>query len=185
MSVINFCDENVGFHETDLCPVYLPGGVSAVIAVMTGNRIADPSDTEEVNAAIIAGWAKVISGVTLDIPRGSDITVDSPVACAEPIVMNRTNTVNILDGNVKPTNDEFWNSLDGRQLSQIIAFECETDYVTNISPNGPISVSVAPVLPASNGELQRYEFVGTFRGKGKINKATKPTGIIGIDVPLS
>lgn len=178
---LNYCDEDIGEHTEIECQQYLPGGVSAIIIVTKGNLIADASDATEINAAIADGFAKVILGVTFDIPRGSDITQTNPVACGEDLVVNRTNTVNLFDANVSPENGEFYDSLDGKNIAQIIAFDCETDYVTNIAPRGPISFSVGFVSPPTNGEFQRYESTGTFKGKGVIKKVTKPLGITGID----
>lgn len=177
---IDYCAAEVGDHDLVLCQAYLPGGESIALFVLSGNNIADPSSAAEINAGIAEGWVKVLKNISMEIPRGSDITVDNPVPCGEPIAVNRTTTVNIIDSNVTVTNDDFWNSLDGKNVAQIIGFDCDTGYVTNINPSGQISISAGFVLPVNNTEFQRYEVTATFRGKGAITKALKPVGVIGI-----
>lgn len=179
---IDYCAQETGEHEEVLCQRYLNGGSSVFIAILKGNRIADPSDPDEINQGISEGWAKVVTGITLDIPRGSDITATNPVACGEDIVTNRTNTVNILDANITLATSAFWSAIDGTNISQIIAFDCETDFATFVNPAGLIAISAGFVMPPTNSEFQRYEATGTFRGKANtITKIPKPIGITGID----
>lgn len=178
MACNNYCSEDVGTHAQIDCAEYIPGGQSAIIIVLCGYSIADPSDEEEVQNLIGEGGAKLIEGVTFDIPRASDQTVTNPVACGEDLKVNAQRTANLFDANVSPENDAFYSAINGKNVAQIIAFDCESDYVTFISPAGPISASIEPVVPAGNTEFQRYEGVFTWRSRSFPTKHDKPPGIV-------
>jgi hypothetical protein len=177
---IDYCAAEVGDHDLVECQAYLPGGESIALVVLAGNNIADPSDATEINAGIAEGWVKVLQNISLEIPRGSDITVDNPVPCGEPIAVNRTTVINLIDANVTVNNVDFWNSLDGKNVAQIIGFDCDSDFVTNINPSGNISISAGFVLPVNNTEFQRFQVTASFKGKNAISKAAKPVGVTGL-----
>lgn len=173
---INYnCDE-ITEHLKNDCEEFLQGGVSQVLLLECNHAITDPSNATQVNAAISDGTATLIQNVKLGIDAASPETVDSPIACRPPKLVNYTRTASWLDGNVNAQNVTFYNTaFNGRSFGGMIVYECSSGKVTWY--DDAITLTGNRIIPNTDAEFQRFEGVATWKGinDGSIHDA--PAGV--------
>lgn len=158
------------------CAKYL-GGVRHLVLVKCGTTL-DPSDGTAIAAAVAAGNAKVIKDILLDFGAPSPVKVDSLVAGVPQIVATYDRTATLVDRKVSADNVTFYdsiNSSNGYTVGGAILYEVSEDRVSVIE--APITLEGGRILPASDGEPQRFEFTMNWRAKNDPAIAVAPTGL--------
>jgi hypothetical protein len=158
MSSCNYnCDEDLGTYNENDCQAEIPGGSNQALFLECGHTITDPSSYSQVNANILSGHAKLISGASFDIPAASPNKQASKVPCRTDSLLNYTRTLNYYNQNISQDNTTFHNTLfSGYKLAGVIIYECgaETPQVTWI--NSALIFTGNRVLPATIDEPQYY-----------------------------
>jgi hypothetical protein len=163
---IAYCGNTLPDHSTVACEEYFKGGISAYVIFDCGSEPEDPTNGEAIQELINQGKAKLVAGVKIELPEGSEVTVDNPVGCGFPsITLTADRVANLTDGNVTAENVDFYNALIGKKAGAILMYECDADRVTFISPKGGIIFFGNRIAPPTNGELQT--FTGQFRWREK------------------
>ena len=119
----------------------------------------------------------MISDIRFSLPAGSPITVDSPIGCGTSIRINEDRTATLYDANVTDGNSGFYNDINQRKISWILAYLCDSGKVIYITANAGITTSVAFIIPEQNNELQRYEATFSWRNKSIPYQYDAPAGI--------
>ncbi len=177
MACVSYCDTSLLEHDLVLCNEYKLGGVSAVIIGACGTELSDPSDAAQIESLISSGLARLIQDIRFSLPAGSPITVDSPIGCGTSIRINEDRTATLYDANVTDGNSGFYNDINQRKISWILAYLCDSDKVIYITANAGITTSVAFIIPEQNNELQRYEATFSWRNKFIPYQYDAPAGI--------
>lgn len=179
MSSCNYnCDNQLGTYEENECQLELPGGSNQIIFLECGHGITDPSSYTQVHNAIIAGKARLVSGVAVDIPAASPNKQTSKVPCRADTLLSYNRTVNYYNPNVSTTNDEFHSQLfGGHNVAGVIIYMCGTDdpYVYFI--DSPMLFTGSAVLPATTDEAQYYQGVGEYKSLTPPALYPAPAGI--------
>lgn len=179
MACVSFCETNLLDHDLISCGEYKLGGVSAIIVGACGTELPDPSDENEINSLLQTQQAILIQDIRFALPAGSPITVDSPVGCGSPIRINEDRTATLYDANVTDLNNLFWNDVNNRKVSWILAYMCDSGKVIYITAPVGITTSANFILPEQNNELQRYEVTFSWRNKSIPAQYDAPPGIFG------
>jgi hypothetical protein len=85
----------------------------------------------------------------------------------------------LYDANVTDENNTFWNDVNNRRISWILAFLCDSGTVVYINPSVGITSSANFIIPEQNNELQRYEVTFSWRDKNIPSQYPAPAGIFG------
>jgi hypothetical protein len=177
MACVSYCDTSLLEHDLVICNEYKLGGVSAIIVGACGTELIDPSDAVEVDALLVSGEARLISDIRFALPAGSPITVDSPIGCGTSIRINEDRTATLYDANVTDGNNTFWNDVNNRRISWILAYMCDSGKVIYITAPVGITTSANFILPEQNNELQRYEVTFSWRNKNIPEQYNAPAGV--------
>jgi hypothetical protein len=177
MACVSYCDVSLLEHDLVQCNEYKLGGVSAIIVGACGSELSDPSDATQIQSVIDSGLATLISDIRFSLPAGSPIIVDSPIGCGTSIRINEDRTATLYDANVTDNNSGFYNDLNERKISWILAYLCDSNKVIYITANAGITTSVAFIIPEQNNELQRYEATFSWRNKNIPYQFDAPVGI--------
>ena len=177
MACVSYCDVSLLEHDLVQCNEYKLGGVSAVIIGACGTELSNPSDAAQIESLLDSGLARLIQDIRFSLPAGSPITVDSPIGCGTSIRINEDRTATLYDANVTDNNSGFYNDINQRKISWILAYLCDSDKVIYITANAGITTSVAFIIPEQNNELQRYEATFSWRNKSIPYQYDAPAGI--------
>lgn len=158
----NICDESIPEYADNYCEINKDAAISAVGIVKKGQAIiTDYTDTAQWEAAISAGDARVVKGISMDIPDGSAITIDNKRACGSATVQVGVDyTGTIIDPNVSVENDDFWAGVNGKSYD-IVPFYCREDEIRVIT-NGNISARM-PQSVGNQNETQHYNVTINWR----------------------
>lgn len=156
-----YCTTELGDHEQVNCDDFPLGGISEVLLLEPDHTITDFTDPVQVQAAIDANLAYLVTGISGEIPEPSPVEIDNPVACQnDSIVVNNERQVMWGDSNVTPSNIDFYNGFNGKKMG-VVLYECEEDRITVIDEL--ISWNFGRIIPKSNGEVQVLNIVGDYR----------------------
>lgn len=161
------------------CTLTRSGGSSDIVFLLCGHGITDFSDGTQINAAIDAGTAKLLSNLKIGLAKGSPNTIDPVTSCGTSRVLNNTYTGTIFDAKVNETNGEYWNAVTAGYIFEgAILSNCTTEGQTDIAfvIENQISVSGSLVSPDVNTDLLRFEMDFTWTGTGAQIVAA-PTGV--------
>jgi DNA-binding cell septation regulator SpoVG len=169
------CDE-LADHERVQCEQYLQGGNDAMLVLSCGHGITDPSNETQVNAAIAAGTAKLVSGLTIGIPAGSPVKIPNPIAGLADVVVTYNRTITVKDFNVTDGNIDFWNGLTSRRsVNGLIVHNNQTDKVQFI--NSAVTFEGSSINPEAVTEFQRFELIGNWINEDAPSMYDAPTGV--------
>lgn len=177
MACNSLCDTSLLEHDLVNCGEYKLGGVSGIIIGACGTELVAPSDENEIESLLNTQQAILIQDIRFALPAGSPISVDSPVGCGTSIRINEDRTATLYDANVTDTNSAFWNDVNNRKVSWILAYLCDSNKVVYITAPSGISTSAAFIIPEQNNELQRYEVTFSWRNKTIPMQYPAPPGI--------
>jgi hypothetical protein len=74
-------------------------------------------------------------------------------------------------------NNTFWNDVNNRRISWILAYMCDSGKVIYITAPVGITTSANFILPEQNNELQRYEVTFSWRNKNIPEQYNAPAGV--------
>lgn len=169
------CNE-LADHERVTCEAYLQGGNDALIVLSCGHGVTDASNATQINAAISAGTAKVLNGLTVSIPLASPVKVANPIAGLADIVVTYNRTITIKDYNVTDGNIDFWNSLlSKRSVSGLIVRNNQTSQVQFIDSS--VTFEGSQINPEVVAEFQRFEIVGNWINEDIPAMSAEPAGV--------
>jgi hypothetical protein len=169
------CDE-LDAHQLNDCEEEIQGGFPHVILLDCGHEITDPSNAEEVDAAITAGKAILVKNVKFGVEARSAIQIDSNIACRPQKTVNYDNTATLIDGNVNNQNALFYEKIfGGRAIGGIIALNCATGDVWWYDAS--MYATGALIQPASDDEFMRFEGTFAWKGKGITRRFAAPAGV--------
>lgn len=177
MGCASYCDTGLEPHDLVICGEYKLGGIPAIIIGSCASVLVDPSDGEEVLAALAAGTAVLVEDIRFALPAGSPIEVDSPVGCGVSLRINEDRTATMYDANVTDQNNAFYNLLNQQRVGYIMAYSCDSGKVIYINPPVGITTSANFIIPEQNNELQRYEITFSWRQKEIPSQFTAPAGV--------
>ena len=156
-----YCSVILGSHEQVDCQDYPLGGSDQLLLLEPDHSITDFSDAAQLLAAIAAGEATLIKGISAEIPEGSPVTEDNPVACgSDTIMVNKDRTILFTDANVTPANVTFYDNLEDKLMGAVL-YECEEDRITVIDED--ISWVANRNFPTKS--LQKFLITGSLRKK--------------------
>lgn len=175
------CDALEEFLLNINCKKGYPGGAKSAVffdcdAGLSGD---DYSNGTLVQAAINNGKAIELQNVKIRLTKSSAVTVESPVDCSPPMVIDYNHAGTIFDGNVNSTNDASWQVLlDGRTIGSMLFLNCgEGASARATLIEAEISFNGGKVFPGQN-EFQRYEIDFAWTGLGHMAKTiSAPAGI--------
>lgn len=163
---ISYCDSGLLPHNVVVCDEFALGGGTQVILFDCGAEPSDPTDGDEIQAAIDSGSAtKLTSNIKFTLPEASPITVDPVSGCSTEKTINYDRTMEMTDYNVTPENVDFYNSLLSKRFGAILFLECEAQRTTFISPSGGIETQANRNFPELNSEIQSFSVLFSWRQK--------------------
>jgi hypothetical protein len=155
------CDDDLGNHTLNDCGAIVRGGYKNLILLECGHSITDPSDGEEVLAAIAAGEAHLVKNIKGAIPLGSPTKTPSMVAGDPDIIGKYDFAGTWMDQNVNSSNVTFYNQvLDGRTFGGVIFHNAEEGKV--YWHEAPTRCEGGLVMPDGPQEQERYETTFAF-----------------------
>lgn len=175
------CDALEEFLLNTNCKKGYPGGAKHAILFDCDSGLSgdDFSNGTLVLAALAADKAVSLENVKIRLTKGSATTVESPVDCSPPIVIDYAHAGTIFDGNVNSTNDSAWQVLlDGRTIGAMLFFNCgEGSSGRSTLIEAEISFNGDKVFPGQS-EFQRYEIDFAWTGLGHMAKTiSTPPGV--------
>ena len=171
---VNYGCSSLSEHIQVSCDGFL-GGVANIIVLNCDHSITDPSDAIEVQAAIDAGEAIVVSGVKVGMDAASAIEVESLVSCQPPKTINYDRSLSFIDESVED-NVGFFNELfAGRAFGGVILHLCDADKVVWV--DDAVSFQGSVIIPNDNTELIRAEGIGKWKSKTNPLIYNTPAGI--------
>jgi hypothetical protein len=169
------CDE-LEEHLLNDCEEEIQGGFPSLVILDCGHEVTDPSNGDQIEAAIAAGKAVVVKNVKFGLDARSPIQIDSNIACRPQKLVNYDNTASLIDGNVNNQNMAFYESLfGGRAIAGIIALNCATGKVWWY--NNSMYATGSLIQPNTDDEFMRYEGSFAWKGKSLPLQYTAPAGI--------
>lgn len=173
------CDALEEFLLNTNCKKGYPGGAKDVIFFDCDAGVTDYESGTLVQAALDSNKAVRLQNVKIRLTKGSAVTVESPVDCSPPIVIDYTHAGTIFDGNVNSTNDSAWQVLfDGRTIGSMLFQNCgEGSGGRATLIDAEIGFSGDKVFPGQS-EFQRYEVDFSWTGLGHMAQTiNSPAGI--------
>lgn len=174
------CDP-LGTYSLNECGEVLLGGFDSVILLECNHQITDPSNATQVQAALTAGTATLITEASFSIEPPAPVTVDTLVPCQPAKTVNYNRTANYRNQNVNPNNVEFHQPIfAGKVFGGLIIRMCsETDSGTGYVywVDAAVTFTGGVVGPAANTELQRFEGVASWVSKNDPTLHVEPAGI--------
>jgi len=173
MSSIQSCGEFLDYDESNVCTEYT-GGNDAMILVKQGVTINDTTNQTDVQNAIDAGNAKLISGIKVSIEAPEPVRVDNSRACSPQAVLTYNRTAQIIDGKANATNIDFWNAVDASQgavWGMAIVHSCA--HAEQLIISGNILVLGGLINPLSDEESQQIERSLEWKSKSDPQKETE------------
>lgn len=159
-------------------------GASNLILIECGtNEISNPSSAAEINAALAAGWATLVSNIRIGFGDPSPISQDPITSCSTAITINYTRSIVSKDYKVVAENTAFWNAAKRRSFAQMIIFECGTDGLSDLVSfiDDEITVDSKRVFADSNDQAQYYDIVFNYKSYDDPAQYDAPVGVTGID----
>ena len=177
MSSCNYnCDNQLGAYVENNCQLELDGGSDQALFLECGHGIIDPSSYSQVNAAIVAGKARLVSGASFGIPAASANKQASKVPCRADTLLSYNRTITYYNPNISQTNSTFHKQLfAGHKVAGLIIYECGADQITFI--NEDILFTGSRVLTETQDEKQYYGGTGEFKSINDPLIHNKPAGI--------
>jgi len=176
------CNDPIGDHMPNDCDELLLGGVNSIILLECDSQLTDPSNASQIVAELAAGRAVQIDNVKVSIEAASPITIDPPVSCSTPKLINYDRSGTLIDGNVSDNNISVYNQIfGGRSFGGVILNLCGTED----SVGGPqvlwidskVELNGSLIVPANNNEVNRFEGKFTWRSKGDPSMYAQPSNI--------
>lgn len=159
-------------------------GASNLILIECGtNEISNPSSAAEINAALAAGWATLVSNIRIGFGDPSPISQDPITSCSTAITINYARSIVSKDYKVVAENTAFWNAAKRRSFAQMIIFECGTDGLPDLVSfiDDEITVDSKRVFADSNDQAQYYDIVFNYKSYDDPAQYDAPVGVTGID----
>lgn len=174
---LNYCSDPLGSHtQNDEC-TSVAGQASDIVLFDCGAGITDAFDPVEVNAAIAAGTAVLISDVLIGIPEASPIEVDSRKACNNiPTVVNYDRTFTLIDTHVNANNINtlYAGILNGRKLEGALIRTCGSSF--SIWIDDTIRIVGSHIIPDTE-DIQTVSATGKWRSLDAPTIGTTPAGV--------
>lgn len=143
------------------CNTKFRGGSNKAIMFRCGESVDPDSPTlsDDVQAIIDAGNAAVLTSIQINVDAPSPVTGPSLVGCVPDGFITNDHTITLVDRNVTPEVNDFYNSIlrdFGAEIGGLMFYECDADRVTYYDI--ALSLQGGRVFPVGKTELQRYEF---------------------------
>lgn len=169
-----YCGDEWEDISSALCADRKNGGMSLMILLRCGILAADliedgdpeALDLEKVQGLIDGNDAKVIPHIQVAIDAPSAVTATVYDPCNPEQTINYDRSLSITDPNVNEIRRKFWSSVNSANLfanGGALLYECDAERWTWIPQT--MSLAGGRISPATNGELQRFEYKGTWRDR--------------------
>lgn len=178
---INYnCDE-LPDHEpfgTECAPPR-QAGFSAIVLVLCGTDITDPSDGTEVNTAITNGNAKLVEVISAGLDSAEPVLSNvaaTPCRAFQTLYVNYNGSITDLSWTQNTM--EFWTTLiEGYTAAAVILRQCAQDGYPDQSVwiDGEVTFSGSPINTKDGTDTARFEITFTTRKKPEI--ITTPAGV--------
>jgi len=173
------CTNEFGVHEPVACEDFPLGGIDAILILHCGHSVTSASSESEIDAAITAGLATLITNIKATLPAASPVLVTPPVGCSTDKVATYDRTLTWQDGNISQVNnDNIYDPLaKGTPVDSVILYECAEDRVTWSRPDKIMRGTATRTIPDNDNEFQIYEASLSWRSLSLGTIAAAPPNI--------
>lgn len=158
------CDEDLPDYGSNACQEDKSAAINAFAVLKRGQTtITDFSNPTQWETALANGDAKIAKDLTIDVPDGSPINVESKRGCGPTEKQNGVNyTASIIDPNVSAENDLFYTGINGKTYD-IVLYYCEEEEI-RVMRNGTVSARL-PQSVGNGTDTQHYNVTLAWRYK--------------------
>lgn len=167
------CDDAMGEYTQNPCNRTLAGGTNAGVLFACDADISDYSDATEIEAAIAADKAWLITDASFTLEAPSPVVVTSRTGCKPDTVTTYNRTGVYYNENVSIANTALHSQInDGRSFGSLLIKECNTGLATLIDAR--ITFAGGRILPPTDADVQRYESTYSWKSKSDPTQVTAP-----------